>query len=178
MAASTLTTKSSHPHITHSALLSASPAQRQSLSEIADLLHLLFVRNRNQHRRNHWFKSLQQFRKQLALLVTELNGDKGVAEKLNARLQYWDEKAIHQWYLHFTQLVAVGPFAVLGLVLMACTARVCSITGITNLYEEIASEDMQSVLRLMDAGTVSEIGDLIDDEGNEIDEGEVIARDG
>lgn len=84
---------------------------------------------------------------------------------------------------HFTQLVAVGPFAVLGLVLMACTARVCKVTGITDLYEEIASEDMKSVLRLMDAGTVAEIGDLLgdDDEGeddDEEDEGEVVAREG
>jgi ribonuclease MRP protein subunit RMP1 len=96
-----------HPKITADALLNATIKDQQSLMEIHDLLNSLFIRNRNQHRRNHWFKSLQQFRKQLALLLQELNVDVGKksqklaakAEKLTTRLQYWDEKCIHQWYL-------------------------------------------------------------------------------
>lgn len=68
----------------------------------------------------------------------------------------------------------MGPFAVLGLVLMACTARVCKITGITDLYEEIASEDMKMVMQMMDDGAVEEeFGTLLD---GEEDEGEVVER--
>lgn len=80
---------------------------------------------------------------------------------------------------HFTQVVAMGPFAILGLVLMACTARVCRITGITALYEEIGSEDMKTVFRLMDAGEMQTIGGLlaVGDEDSEVDEGEVVQRD-
>lgn len=64
----------------------------------------------------------------------------------------------------------------LGLVLMACTARVCRITGITALYEEIASEDMKGVLSAVDDGLVAaEFGSILDEEVV-WDEGEVIAR--
>ena len=57
---------------------------------------------------------------------------------------------------HFTQLVAVGPFAVLGLALMASVARVCRITGITGIYEEMASEDVRGVLVAVEEGVVAE----------------------
>lgn len=78
-------------------------------------------------------------------------------------------------FRHFTQLVAVGPFAVLGLVLMACTARVCKITGITDLYEEIGSEDMRMTLQMIDDGAVEdELGSLLT--GGDVDEGVVIER--
>lgn len=71
-------------------------------------------------------------------------------------------------YRHFTQLTATAPFAVLGLVLMACTARVCRITGITDLYEEIASEDMKMVGEMLDDGAVEEeLGSLLIGGGEE-----------
>jgi ribonuclease MRP protein subunit RMP1 len=50
----------------------------------------------------------------------------------------------------FSQLVAVGPFAMLGLVMMASVARVCRISGITAVYEEIASTDIKGVLTAND----------------------------
>jgi len=78
---------------------------------------------------------------------------------------------------HFTQLVAVGPFAVLGLVLMASVARVCRITGITTLYEEIASEDMKGVLTAVDDGLVAnEFGGLLEEEQEEWDKGVLVER--
>ena len=59
---------------------------------------------------------------------------------------------------------------------MAATARVCRITGITDLYEEIGSEDMKMVLQSVDEGVVAdEFGELL--AGGEEDEGEVIERD-
>jgi len=73
----------------------------------------------------------------------------------------------------------VGPFAVLGLVLMACTARVCRITGITAHYEEIASEDMKGILSAVDEGLLAdEFGGLLDGdgEGEEWDEGVLMMR--
>jgi ribonuclease MRP protein subunit RMP1 len=90
-----------YPQISSSTLLAASPKDKQSLVEIHALLNSLFIRNRNQHRRNHWFKSLQQFRKQLGLLLSEMETGTSAtkAAKLTARLQFWDEKCIHEWYL-------------------------------------------------------------------------------
>ncbi|KAF2114987.1 hypothetical protein BDV96DRAFT_493989 [Lophiotrema nucula] len=166
------------PKISAKKILRASEKDKQALADISELLTLLFARNRNQHRRSLWFKSLQQLRKQLGLLLSELASKKSGAERnLEQRLQYLDDRHIHQWYLSFTQLVAVESFAVLGLVLMACIARVCRITGITELYEEIGSEDMQVVLQSMDEGiAVHEFGNLLGGDDEDEDEGIVIER--
>lgn len=96
-------------------LLSASPKDKAQLADIKELLDRLFVRNRNQHRRNHWFKSLWQFRKEMGRLMGELEGGvrgtgggkkrkdgregKEAAEKVERRLRYWDEECVHGWYL-------------------------------------------------------------------------------
>jgi ribonuclease MRP protein subunit RMP1 len=74
--------------------------------------------------------------------------------------------------------VAVGPFAMLGLVMMASVARVCRISGITAVYEEIASADIQGVLSASDELALgSEFASVLDeDEGWGEDTGEVVAR--
>ncbi|KAF2474281.1 uncharacterized protein BDR25DRAFT_215714 [Lindgomyces ingoldianus] len=167
------------PKVSATRLLRASGAENQALVDIHELLIRLYIRNRNQHRRSHWFKSLCQFRKQLGLLIGEIENSKTSA--LQQRLRFWDERCIHQWYLTFTQLVAAGQFAVMGLVLMAATARICKISGITEFYEEIGSEDMKAVLRSVDEGTLVEgWGELVAEEQEEeegMDMGVVIQRD-
>ncbi|KAF2446304.1 hypothetical protein P171DRAFT_256892 [Karstenula rhodostoma CBS 690.94] len=162
-------------------VMNAPDKDKAQLKDIHALLDKLFVRNRNQHRRNHWFKSLWQFRKEMRLLVQEMEHKKKkwAAEQIALRLKYWDDKCIHQWYLHFTQLVAVGPFAVLGLALMASVARVCRITGITAVYEEMASEDVKGVLTAVDEGLLAEeYGGMMDVDEPEWDEGEPVEREG
>jgi ribonuclease MRP protein subunit RMP1 len=86
--------------ITATALMLATPHDKAMLLDIHDLLNKIFVRNVNQHRRSHWWKSLHAFRKQLGLLLEELAASKKneVEAKLEARLRYWDDKFIHQWY--------------------------------------------------------------------------------
>ena len=60
---------------------------------------------------------------------------------------------------------------------MACVARVCRITGITELYEEIGSEDMQVVLQSIDEGVaIDEFGNLFGGDEEDEDEGIVIER--
>ena len=91
-----------NPKITAAALLASSDVDKQALRDVLALLEGLYARNKNQHRRNHWFKSLQAFKKQLALLLEELDGPGKVRvkeEKLARRLQWWDEGCVHQWYL-------------------------------------------------------------------------------
>lgn len=76
----------------------------------------------------------------------------------------------------FSQLIAVGSFAMLGLVMMASVARLCRITGITTAYEEIASGDIHGVLSASDDLSLSsEFGGVIDEDAG-WDEGVVIAR--
>ncbi|KAH9860228.1 hypothetical protein IAQ61_012012 [Plenodomus lingam] len=168
---------SATPLITATTLLAAPAHDKAMLQDIHDLLNKLFIRNRNQHRRSHWWKSLHAFRKQIGLLLADLDGKKSErTEKLEERLRYWDNKCIHMWYYRFSQLVAVGPFAMLGLVMMASVARVCRICGITAVYEEIASRDVQGVLTANDElALAEEFGGVLDGE-DEWDEGVVVAR--
>lgn len=85
---------------TGAALAMATPHDKAMLLDIHELLNKIFVRNVNQHRRSHWWKSLHAFRKQLGLLLGEMESTKKteIEDKLGARLRYWDEKFIHQWY--------------------------------------------------------------------------------
>jgi ribonuclease MRP protein subunit RMP1 len=78
----------------------------------------------------------------------------------------------------FSQLIAVGPFAMLGVVMMASVARVCRISGITAVYEEIASGDIQGVLSANDELALgSEFAGVLDeDKGWGEDEGVVVER--
>lgn len=76
----------------------------------------------------------------------------------------------------FSQLVAVGPFAMLGVVMMASVARVCRISGITAVYEEIASGDVQGVLSASDElALADEFGSVADGEEG-WDEGVLVER--
>lgn len=73
------------------------------LHDVHALLARIFARNKNQHRRSTWWKALHAFRKQLGLLLQELEGEekekeKEKGEKVQARLRYWDEKCVHVWY--------------------------------------------------------------------------------
>lgn len=81
-------------------LLNASQHDKAMLVDIYELLNTLFARNRNQHRRSHWWKSIHAFRKQLALLLTEMETGKKSERpaKIEARLRHWDEKCVHVWY--------------------------------------------------------------------------------
>ena len=91
---------STHPNITATALMDATSHDKAMLLDITTLLDKIFTRNRNQHRRSHWWKSLHAFRKQLGLLLGELETSGKIAreEKVQARLTYWDEKCVHMWY--------------------------------------------------------------------------------
>ena len=64
----------------------------------------------------------------------------------------------------------------LGLVMMASVARVCRITGITAVYEEIASSDVKGVLSANDELTLADEFSGALDDGEGWDEGVVIAR--
>ena len=95
-----ITTTSTMPpsNITAAALLAAPANDIAKLRDIQELLNKIFIRNKNQHRRSHWWKSLHAFRKQMDLLLEDLEtkGKKKV-ENVEARLRYWDE-CVHQWY--------------------------------------------------------------------------------
>lgn len=88
-------------------LLNLPAHDKSQLLDVYALLDTLFTRNRNQHRRSIWWKSLLQFRKQLALLINEAEGGTGGkgrrererAARVEARLAYWrGEGVVGVWY--------------------------------------------------------------------------------
>ncbi|EMD92029.1 hypothetical protein COCC4DRAFT_144971 [Bipolaris maydis ATCC 48331] len=177
----TTTSSSSVPSISASPLFSASTHDIAMLHDIHSLLNKLFIRNRNQHRRSTWWKALHGFRKQMALLLGELEAKElreyERRQRVEARLRFWDERGeVHAWYYQFSQLVAVGPFSMLGLVMMASVARVCRITGITSVYEQIASAEVKGVLDASDGLGMAGQFESVLGGGDECDEGVVIAR--
>jgi ribonuclease MRP protein subunit RMP1 len=91
---------SATPNITATALMNTSQHEKAMLHDIHSLLNKIFIRNRNQHQRSHWWRSLHAFRKQMHLLLQELeSGKKKEREgKVEARLRYWDEGMVHTWY--------------------------------------------------------------------------------
>lgn len=70
----------------------------------------------------------------------------------------------------------MGPFSALGLVLVACVAKVSRITGITKYYEEIASRDVENAMAAMESGIDSEEFGAILEQDDIWDQGEAIAR--
>ena len=64
----------------------------------------------------------------------------------------------------------------LGLVMMASVARVCRITGITAVYEEIASSDVKGVLSANDELALADESSRALADGEGWDEGVIVAR--
>ena len=105
-------------------LLNLPAHDKAQLLDVYALLDTLFTRNRNQHRRSIWWKSLLQFRKQLALLINEVDGSTGGkgrrererATRIEARLAYWrGEGAVGVWYWYVNFLLSLILFFVVFL---------------------------------------------------------------
>jgi hypothetical protein len=140
-----------------------SEQDHESLRELADLLHLFHYRNKNQHRHSVWWRAFSVFRQQfnhllgdIAFLIdvpaTHLARVKKKAQdaKYRARIQQrtamWQEVLIQKWQQAFSQLVADGRFAVLGIVLIAALAQICMVTGITADIEQLGQMEVEKVL--------------------------------
>jgi len=86
-------------NVTAAALLAAQANDIAKLRDIQELLNKIFIRNKNQHRRSHWWKSLAAFRKQIGLLLHDLETKgKKKEDDVEARLRYWDDGCVHMWY--------------------------------------------------------------------------------
>lgn len=131
-----------------------------SLSQVAILLRLFNHRNKNQHRRSTWWRHFSTLQRQLKHLEHDVENltatpksnveriqlkaqSPAIRERISHRLQSWP---IAKWQHAFSQLVADGRFAHLGLVLLAALARVCAITDITTQLEQLGENEIQHVL--------------------------------
>lgn len=143
------------------------PDQESTLQHLSSLLHLLHHRNKNQHRRSVWWRSFSLFRRHLDLLLEDLRflrtalpitGTTHLARtrkkaedarrrtRITQRRDFWREVLVARWQHAFSQVVADGRFAVIGVVLMAILAQVVGIVGIVAELEELAEAEVEQAL--------------------------------
>lgn len=134
-----------------------------TLQHLTSLLHLFHHRNHNQHRRSIWYRHFSLLRKQVSSLTTSIASlnetptthlartrkkarDPQVRASIQQRLVFWQDVMVPRWQRAFSQVVADGRFAVLGLVLMASLAEVCKVTGVTAALDEVGQGEVEGVL--------------------------------
>lgn len=134
-----------------------------ALQHLSDLLHLFHHRNRNQHRRSIWWRHFSVFRKQSNLLLEDIKKlnevprthlersrkkthDKQIQTRITERLEFWQNVLVAKWQSSFSQIIADGRFASLGLVLVAILAQVCQITAITTALDDLGQVEVEKVI--------------------------------
>ncbi|EGP84885.1 uncharacterized protein MYCGRDRAFT_94946 [Zymoseptoria tritici IPO323] len=139
------------------------PPSQTKLHHLSSLLHLFAHRNKNQHRRSIWWHPFSLFRRELLHLTTsitqytllptthlartrKLTTDAALLATTEKRMIFWREILVPKWHFAFSQVVADGRFAVLGVVLMAVLGEVCAVCGITGGYEEMGEREVERVL--------------------------------
>ncbi|PBP20535.1 putative ribonuclease mrp protein subunit rmp1 [Diplocarpon rosae] len=133
---------------------SSDPSLVQDLQELSQLLHLTHHRNKNQHRLAKWYKPFSQLRRQLLKLIAEAEvletalkfstssvpakieereqargKEKGkyvkaAEETVGMRVRFLEEMIVPKCFTAFSNVVADGQYAALGLFLVATLASV------------------------------------------------------
>ncbi|PYH98925.1 hypothetical protein BO71DRAFT_394886 [Aspergillus ellipticus CBS 707.79] len=89
------------------------------------MLHLLFHRNKNQHRGTKWWKWLSALKRITLKLMNDLNrlpSDSGAELFVDKYRQYLAIYILPKCYTAFSTVVADGQFSTLGIVLLATLA--------------------------------------------------------
>lgn len=181
-----------------------SPTTTSSLSHTSALLHLFHHRNKNQHRRSHWYRHFSLLRRHLAKLLSDnailqfvpdtfaarhrkKASNKPIIERMRARLDFWARVLLPRCSAAFGQVVADGRFAQLGVFLLGAIGEVGKLTGTLegkDLGDEDDSEKRsdESNERKLEAGAnqgkrkAPSASSRDGGQGKDEDLGEVIAR--
>ena len=140
-----------------------SKVDSERLEQSLDLLHVIYHRNLNQHRRSVWWRHFSVFRRQFIGIIREIRSmnevptthlersrkkiiDEETRSKILQRRNLWRDTLVPKWQNSFSQIVADGRFAALGLVLIAVLAQACQIVGITQDYDDLRQMEIEKVL--------------------------------
>lgn len=173
----------------------AEPAndQRGEIQNLSRLSNMLYHRNKNQHRRSHWWRHFNVFRRQLKSISIELGirtssyggrstiQDSELSERLQQRLRTWSEVYVVKWHGAFSQVLAEKRFVAIGLVLLAILGKACALLGVLdNLVSDGGDEVGRSLGAFADSDlnypTASENHATLNEE-EDGDLGVVVARD-
>ncbi|KAJ5470867.1 hypothetical protein N7530_008224 [Penicillium desertorum] len=114
----------------------------EEILAVHSMLHLIFHRNKNQHRRTKWWKWLSILKR-----ATLDFARSGVKSHLATHV-------IPRCYLAFSTVVADNQFSTLGIVLLAVLARLSKITGISH-------QKMEPVTKSKMTGTKEDLGERV-----------------
>ncbi|KAJ5491596.1 hypothetical protein N7539_003163 [Penicillium diatomitis] len=101
----------------------------QEIRAVHDILHLVYHRNKNQHRHAKWWKWLSQL-KRTALDLGSRESTKVAVAVSPSHREYLSTHLIPRCYLAFSTVVAENQFMALGIVLMATLSRFAKAAGI------------------------------------------------
>lgn len=93
-----------------------------SLQNEYSILHLLYHRNKNQHRALCWWKYLNMMHRHLRSIL-KLHGSNS-PEVVRAVQEFQRRKILDKSYWEFNSIVALGQFVALGMTLVGLVARV------------------------------------------------------
>jgi hypothetical protein len=165
----------------------------EALQNLSNLLHLFNHRNKNQHRRSIWWRHLSTFRRSVNEFVNDFQSlnevptshvertrkvtkDQTTRTRVSQRNVFWRDVQVPKWHNAFSQIVADGRFAVLGVVLLAVLSQTCQVMDITADYDELGQSEVERVIE--DFGREYWKDDSQPGAGPPVNEdlGEVIAR--
>ncbi|CAP80097.1 Pc12g04700 [Penicillium rubens Wisconsin 54-1255] len=121
---------------------------------VHSMLHLIFHRNKNQHRRTKWWKWLSILKR-----ATLDFARSGVKSHLATHKRGLPNDQANSFLSAFSTVVADNQFSALGVVLLAVLARLSKITGISHQKMEpattksrmtVAKEDLGERIRRID----------------------------
>ncbi|KAJ5715046.1 uncharacterized protein N7483_012227 [Penicillium malachiteum] len=95
----------------------------QEISAVHSILHLIYHRNKNQHKRTKWWKWLSMLKR----ITSQLESlDSAAAERYQ---QHLAAHLIPRCYQAFSTVVAENQFSTLGIALLAALARLAKASG-------------------------------------------------
>ncbi|KAF8245080.1 hypothetical protein K440DRAFT_646471 [Wilcoxina mikolae CBS 423.85] len=160
--------------------------QLKLLRDDRDLLHLLFHRNKNQHRLLKWWQWISTLRRNLNKLLYEHDlitsakttpNRNGAVAMYMQRLGFIRKVVVPSAHTAFGNVIAMKNFAPLGMVLMAVLARVWKVVKPTEEEMERERELAAVAAKLEGKGDVdAELGVVVP-RGDGGEEGVVISRD-
>src|ERR1700761_9333196 len=146
--------------------LSISDTPVAELKNLYRVTNAIYIRNKNQHRRSHWWTSFNMFRKQLRLLTsheldtnalsnTALTDPSAIAVHPSPilrpvgqrRVDSWIPELIQLWHKAFSQLLTERRFASMGVVLLAVLARTCWVVGATQALKNSGGVELADEMK-------------------------------
>ena len=134
-----------------------------NLEHLSNLLHLFNHRNKNQHRRSIWWRHFSIFRRHLNHIIEDYGALNEVPSthlerarkrskndslriRISQRLTLWQDILAPKWHHAFSQLVADGRFAALGVMLLAVLSQTCQILGLVEAFDELGQAEVEKAI--------------------------------